>query len=174
MTPIVIKASRLKCVLLLVTAIGFVLAGAFIVAHNAGMDAWAGWICILFFGAGIPMFLWQLVDARPRLIIDDRGVFDRMLGVGVIPWSEITGAYVCSIKSADFICLELRDPAPWLQRLSPIKRAMVPANEAMGFTALNLNLTGVSADVRQVHELIVKMAASRHMIEVHGPGSSAA
>ncbi|GGA37572.1 hypothetical protein GCM10010981_28410 [Dyella nitratireducens] len=120
---------------------------------------------ILFFGAGIPLFLWQLLDARPRLVIDDQGVFDRTLGVGVIPWSEITGAYVRSVNSADFICLELRDPTPWLQRLSPIKRAMVSANEAMGFTALNLNLSGVAADVQQVHELIVKMAASRQGIE---------
>jgi hypothetical protein len=161
MTPISIKASRLKYTLLLIVSIGFVAGGVFIVGHSASDEAWIGWMNIVFFGAGIPLFSWQILDARPRLVIDDRGVFDRTLGVGVIPWSEITGAYVKSISGNDFICLELRDATPWLQRLSPTKRAIVSANEALGFSVLNLNLSGVAADALQVQELIVKMAASR-------------
>jgi hypothetical protein len=171
MSPIAIKASRLKYALLLIIAIGFVLAGAFIVAFDTTGEAWLGWLSIVFFGAGIPLFLWQLLDARPRLIIDEKGVFDRTLGVGVIPWPEITGAYLRSIKSADFICLELRNPAPWLERLSPIKRAMASANEALGFSALNLNLSGLAVDARQVHELILKMVASRELVENQGKGA---
>ncbi|HKT27274.1 STM3941 family protein [Dyella sp.] len=161
MTPIAIRASRRRYALWLIMSSGFVLTGAFMVAFGDTFQTWLGLAYMMFFGAGVLLFLWQLVDARPRLVIDDRGVFDRTLGVGVIPWSDIGGAYVRSIYSVDVICLQLRDPRPWLQRLSPIKRALAPANKALGFTPLSLNLDGVAADVRQVHELIVKMAAAR-------------
>ncbi|WP_333677478.1 STM3941 family protein [Dyella sp.] len=171
MSPIVINASRLKYALLLLVAVGFVFAGAFMVAFDAATEAWLGWANIVLFGACIPLFLWQLLDARPRLVMDEQGIFDRTLGVGVIPWSEITGAYLRSIMSVDFICLELRDPLQWLQRLSPAKRAVVRANEAMGFSALNVSLGGLEADAQQVHELILKMVASGEFVEDRGPGA---
>lgn len=101
---------------------------------------------MVFFGAAVVLFSWQLMDARPRLIVDDHGVFDRTLGVGVIPWSEITEAYVRSIKNVDFICLGLRDPRP--AAASPIKRAVAAANKVTGFTALNINRNGTMADAR--------------------------
>jgi hypothetical protein len=160
MISITIKSSKLRYVLLLIIAIGFVVLGLFILTYGKASDAWIGWMSIVFFGACIPLFAWQLVDSRPRLVLDDQGILDRTLGVGVIPWSEITGAYLRSIQGNNFICLEVRNPEHWLEHLSPIKRLMASANRALGFTALNLNLSGVAADPSQILELILKTIAS--------------
>lgn len=162
MTTLIIRSSRRKYVLLLIGVVGFVVLGMFIVGHprpNRPSDVWLGWAMIIFFGSGIPIFIWQLLDNRPRLVIDERGVRDRTLGVGVIPWSEITGAYVQSIHGNDFICLELRTPELWVRKLSRMKRAMVSANRALGFTPLFLNLSGVNARTDEVLELIRKRCA---------------
>jgi hypothetical protein len=149
---LIIKNSRWKHVPLLIGSIGFVAAGIWIVVKGNSF----GWVPILFFGSGIPIFVWQIVDARPRLIIDKHGVLDRTLGVGRIAWDDIEAAYVRSINGNDFICLELRNPEQYSQKLSKVKRAMAAANRGLGFTDFNLNLSGVDARTEEVFELVMK------------------
>ncbi len=156
MTYIEIKTSRIKYILLLMITIGFVAGGIFILMNNG--PVWVGWMSIVFFGSGIPLFIWQIADSRPRLIIDDEGVNDRTLGVGKILWKDIDGAYLKSIQNNDFICLQLNNTKKYLGKLSPIKQATASANEKLGFTPLSLNLSGVSVDADQVLELVLKMS----------------
>lgn len=163
MTPLVIVSSRTKYAWYLLMSLAFVLGGALIV-RGRDSDAWVGWLCMVFFGSCAMIFVWQLIDSRPRLVIDDKGVMDRTLGLGVIPWSEMEGAYLKSIHGQDFVCLELRNTDRWLERLSPLKRKLTSANVALGFAPINLNLSGVSADAGQVLQLILKMMAdSQHV-----------
>ena len=162
MEPIVIGNSRWKYVLLLVVCLGFVAGGVFILMMDRSPKNLAGgWGCIVFFGAGVPIAVWQIFDSRPRLIIDENGINDRTMGVGLIPWSEIEDAYVMSIERNDFICLVVRDPSLWIHKLSPLQKAMASTNLKLGFTELNVNLSGIDVSSRQIHELILKMSAAR-------------
>ncbi len=156
MEKLIIKNSRRKYVLLLVGCIGFVIVGIAMLAVGEGF----GWASILFFGAGIPIFIWQIIDARPRLVIDEHGVLDRTLGVGRIDWSDIESAYVIKMAGNDFICLELRHPEKYLNRLSKVKRVMTAANRSLGFKEFNLNLSGVAAGTDEVFELVIKFCES--------------
>lgn len=157
MEEIQIRNSRQKFILVLLAAIGFVVAGLFIVMNSRSSgDRVIGWMSIIFFGSGIPLFIRKVSESKPRLMINDQGIFDRTLGVGTIPWGEITGAYIKSIKDNDFICLELRSPEIWSSQLSGIKKAAVSANQALGFTEFNVNLVGAAADATAIHELIIK------------------
>jgi len=161
MDKITISNSRSKYVLLLLVSVGFVGAGIFLASlGKATEEKAAGWTSILFFGACGAVFIRQLFDFRPRLIIDEHGINDRTLGVGLIPWPEITDAYVKSIRGGDFICLKVRNPEMWLGNLSPVKRAMIKANLALGFTELNINLSGTNANTWQMLELIQKRSAA--------------
>jgi len=137
---------------LLIASVGFVATGIWLVSHGQSF----GWVVILFFGSGLPIFLRNLIDSRPRLVIDADGVTDRTLGVGRIAWSDIESAYLQSIQGNDFICLELKDPAKYAQKLSKVRRAMAAANRNLGFTDFSLNLSGVNADSSQVFELVLK------------------
>jgi len=138
------------------------IAGVFILImeysgrHRSSRGTMAGWSGIIFFGGCALVAVWQLIDSRPRLIIDEVGIFDRTLGVGVIPWAEIQGAYLRSVSGNDFICLHLRDSDRYLQRTNAVKRALAGANAALGFTPISLNLSGVAADSNDILELILK------------------
>jgi hypothetical protein len=156
MTRIEIKASRARYSILLITAAAFVAAGIFIIL--TGGPAWIGWMNIVFFGCGgIPIFVWQLIDSRPRLVVDDDGVFDRTLGVGKIPWDEITGAYKKTIQGSSFVCLHLLHPEIYAGKLGAVKRSLLKTNQKLGFTSISLNLSGTATDPDQVVELVLKM-----------------
>jgi hypothetical protein len=160
MEEIQIKNSRQKFLFLLIATIGFAVGGLIMILHpRSASDQWIGWMCIIFFGSGVPLFVKKISESGPRLIINDQGIFDRTLDVGTIPWSEITDAYIKSIKGNDFICLELRNPEMWSNQLSGIKKAAISANKALGFTEFSVNLVGVAADTAAIHELIIKKVA---------------
>jgi hypothetical protein len=154
MTNLEIKSSPVKYIVLLLGAGAFVAAGAFILL--SGGPTLVGWLSIIFFGAGIPLFALQILDRRPRLKIDDTGIVDRTLGVGKIAWEDIDDAFVKSIQNVDFICLKLRNPEKYIGKLTPVKRAMAKANEKLGFTPISLNLSGVAVNTHEILELIIK------------------
>jgi len=156
MMPLVIVSSRITYVWYLLIALTFVLGGALMVREH-GHDAWVGWMCMAFFGMCAVIFIRQIIDTRPRLVIDDKGVMDRTLGLGVIPWSEMKGARLKSIHGQDFVCLELRNMDRWLDRLPPLKRRLASTNVVVGFAPINLNLSGVNADAGRILQIILKM-----------------
>ena len=165
MEKLIIKNARWKHVLLLIASVAFVVAGVAMVIEGN----WFGWVGITFFGAGALVFVWQIVDERPRLVIDERGVLDRTLGVGWIDWLDIEAARVMSIAGNDFIALELRNPEKYWVRLSNVKRAMASANRRLGFSDFNLNLSGVEAKTEEVFELLMKFCARARLDAAERP-----
>jgi len=162
MTPIVFGPSRGRLMLLLLASLAFVFGGVVIVfmGHDFAR-AVTGWSSIVFFGACAAVFVAQLLDARPRIVVNDAGVFDRTLRVGVIPWRDILGADVREIANNRFFALRLRDPHSLLARLGAVHRRLAETNTALGFEPLNLNLTAVDADPYALAELIAKEAERR-------------
>ncbi len=157
MERIVAQSSRLRLFVLALAGACFVAGGVFLLAVDKSPEGTlVGWMSIVFFGGCTLVFLWQLFDTRPRLIIDDRGVWDRTLKVGVVEWHDISDAYVKHIQGNPFVCIALRDPTKYTRRLSPLLRRMASLNRALGFTELSLNLTGTDLDAEQIRELIVK------------------
>lgn len=153
--------SRWRYALLTLGGLGFVAMGGWVILETGN---WAiGWASILFFGACSAVGVWQLFDTRPRLQITDEGILDRTLGVGLIPWVDITGAYVQAINRQYFICLHLRDEQAYLSRLSPLKRKLAGANTALGFTPLSVNLSGVNVSPEQLLEYILKQSAAARL-----------
>jgi hypothetical protein len=166
MTPLVLGPSRGRFALLLLISLAFVFAGvAMALLGRDFRSVFIGWTSIVFFGGCAIVFVVQLLDGRPRIIVDDSGVFDRSLGVGVIPWAEILGADVREIANNRFISLDLRDANMFLARLSPVQRRLVEANTGLGFQPLNLNVGAVAIDPYVLAELIVKEAARRRSTE---------
>jgi hypothetical protein len=163
-----IDGSRSRYALLLAAALAFVVAALTLsssmrpAASVAGtsVETFVGWAGIAFFGACALVLARQLFDPRPRIVIDEAGAFDRTLGVGVIPWAEIRDAQLCHIGGQPFIRLELRKEEAWLARLRPLHRRLAAANRALGFGALNLNLSATRADPVYVLQLVRKRAAA--------------
>jgi len=157
--PLVIGKSRAFLWIIAVASAGMALAGLLLVLQGSV----AGWPALIFFGAGTLSIAYQARQRGPRVVIDEAGVFDRTLGVGVIPWPEIQGAFVKRLGTAKFVCLELRDPERLRARLSPIKKRLVDMNRKLGYTDFSVNLTGTDADPDAVCEMILKrLQLARH------------
>lgn len=154
MDNLIVKNSVSKNILYGVGSLIFVAGGIFMVtqAKDSKEVLW-GWVCIVFFGFGAVVFLKQTLTGKPRILINESGIFDRTLGVGTIEWRDIENAYKNSItvgiNRSDFISLVLKDPQKYLQRGSQIKAKIASLNNALGFETLNINLSGTdeSADI---------------------------
>lgn len=131
------------------------IGGAMIVTE--GWQSAAGWFGIagvLFFGIAAVVGLWQGTRRSPRLTLDENGVQDRTLKVGVIDWSDIVAVEPYEVAGQPFVGLRLRDPSKYLERTSGMWRILAWLNSGSGFP-LSVNLVGLDADPSRVLDLII-------------------
>lgn len=145
--PITLYSSRAKYIKLLLGSLLFVAGGVFLVtSHHTAEKLVVGWLCIGFFGLGVPIALKQLLSSKPRVVITDAGVLDHTLGVGIIEWSDINAARVVTIHKQAFITLALADDEKYLSRIPKWQKTMAQANAAMGCEKININLSGIKCN----------------------------
>jgi hypothetical protein len=121
-----------------------------------GLQSAVGWFGIvgaLFFGIGAAVGLKEGTRRGPRLTLDDEGIHDRSLRVGVIAWSDIIGIEPYGVAGQPFIGLCLRDPSKYLARASGMGLLLARLNAGSGFP-LSVNLVGLKADPLQVVDMI--------------------
>ena len=159
MEPIVIAQSRLKWIVFLIVSLLFVAAGALLLA--IGESPLKAWGTMVFFGGCALVFAWQIIDSRPRIVISDDGIVDRTLKVGVIEWSDIRAVWLYRKSGIPFVGLDLRDPAKYVARLSPLMQRMAALNEKLEYPPLNLNLAGTMAVPEQVEVLLQREIEQR-------------
>jgi hypothetical protein len=145
---VVIRPRRTECLVYFLGSAGFAGGGIFLILLKGPQLVL--WLGVAFFGLGSLVFLWQLLDPRPRLVINSQGVYDRTNGAGWIDWSDIRAAWVASVMGHDFLCLEVLDPEKYLGRMSRWRRLVGRINRGAGFTELYLNLSGVAVRTDQV------------------------
>ena len=149
MTEIKLYKSPRRAVRMLVLTT--LLVGMCYLLINSDKSAWIGWIGILFFGLGYPVAIYNLLDSRPQIIINEIGIFDRTTHKDFINWDIISGAYLIDVSKQKFICLEIDESfVPSLQN----KRNF---SVAMGFGKLNLSLGQINIDPEKFLEFICKM-----------------
>lgn len=145
--PIILRNSKWRAVMYGLLSSVFVAVGIWMVTTDHSQKAQiVGWLNFAFFGAGLAVFVCQLFDNRPRITITAEGIEDRTLKMGVIEWSDILGARVVRISRPAFIGLELVDENKYLSRLPGWSAKLAEANEAIGFSRVNLNLAGLSVN----------------------------
>jgi hypothetical protein len=161
MQPIVITQSRTKWIVFLAGALCFVAGGILFALVETGIGRVLAWTNILFFGGCALVFAHEIADRRPRIEISDRGIEDRTLKVGVIDWADIGSVALRRSFGNAFIGLELRDPAKYTARLSPLLQRTVALNSKLGFPPLSLNLAGTSVSPERIEELLRNELAVR-------------
>lgn len=167
---LVVRASRRPFVLLACVSAVFVAGGAFLLLRHP--DRLTGYATTIFFGGCAAVALGQL-RVSPRLVIDEEGLFDRTLGVGVIPWGELQGAFVRAVGGHRFVCLELRDPDGWRARLGPVRRVLAGANRRLGCTDFNINTFGLPVTAAEILALVTARLEAAGTAPVAEGGSPA-
>ena len=104
------------------------------------------WLTICFFGMGIPISLFQLLDRRPQIIVSEIGIFDRTAHEDFINWEIIEDAYVVKVQQQTFICLVVPEEFEPSTHKSRVKKRMAGLSKAIGFQELNISLGNVNVN----------------------------
>jgi hypothetical protein len=151
-----LRKSPWKAVKLLLGSSIFVAIGWWMLG-DPDSSKWAAWLCIVFFGLGIPLGLSQLFDRRPQIIVNDVGVFDRTMHHEFINWEIIQDAYLVEIHKQTFLCLVVDEAFEPSRQKGKFKQGVASLNKGMGFQELNISLGFVNIDVVRFAEFILAM-----------------
>jgi len=126
-----------------------------------GMGGPLGWALVGVGGAFAIVTLRSLGEETERIVIDDSGVRDSALPVGIIGWNEIAGASVQRIGSVPVVALELRDPERVIRRLSPGRQLLARKAKEAGLPGIYLTLADTDGDPKLVAEAINQRIRAR-------------
>jgi len=129
MTEIKIYKSPWKAIKLILLSLPFIIFCSYSLffGHSADTTPKMDWFGLCFFGMGIPLGLFNLLDIRPEMIINDDGIFNRQsYGIfnnsknkGFVKWDSIKDVYLKEYQSRSpqgittakqkYICLNLKE-----------------------------------------------------------------
>jgi hypothetical protein len=163
MEPLVIPNARGRFAFLLLVTIALLLVSLALLAQpqvRASPSAPLGWLATILLAGSVPVLLAQLLDTRPYLVVDERGIWYRPFGLDFIPWTAIAGVRLESVIGVTIVRLELDDPERWLAQSSPAHRAVAWLNQALGFPIFSLNLSRIGVRAEPVFERIMQIRAA--------------
>ncbi len=140
----VVRRSGWSALAYLAVSSGWFVGSVLLLSHRPDA-AMIGWPLVYLCAFGALMSLIQFFDSRPLMIINERGFYDRALGIGYIPWSEITGACIKPVQGTDVICLALKNPERLLGHRSSWQRVVSVMNQFAGFELLHLGMVRMDA-----------------------------
>jgi hypothetical protein len=146
--------SRWRMALLLAACLGFVAIGLWMAGVvGEGPDPsggsrrippelvpYVGWLCAIFFGAGLPIIAKRFFDDRAQVEIGRAGIRVRQWSDAVIPWDEIKAVSVWSYQRQRHIILHLHRPEAFPGR--GIAAKLSRANRMLTGGDIAINLVG--------------------------------
>ena len=109
----------------------------------------------LTLAGGIVFHIWRLSrDKRPRLVIDQRGIWFRDWNLDPVPWSQIESTLQKGGRLQAFLCLRLRDPEGLFSSLSAEQRGKAQANRLIRPPLLMIPAHSVDADFGEISAAI--------------------
>jgi len=170
MDILVIKGSRKQNTSLVIVSI--MVAAGCLVLIGKGFYPFLSWPLLLLFGIGIPFFLIVNDDDDDRFVMNDKGIYDKTLGCGVIPWQHIVEAQFEAKYGNAFICLKVTNPEIYLSKMNERQRQRVIQNRELGFTRFNVIVAGAGASTVDILAVVQKMIDKFHPpAESSGPGN---
>lgn len=168
MAPTIIALSKGKMALLLILALLFVAAGAWMFQldpaeiarngryRNPAFVHGTGIAGMLFFGAAALLLVRKLFDRRPGLIVDAEGIVDNASGIaaGRIPWDDILGFEQRRIYNQRLLSVLLKNPDAYVARSGALRRLLQRGNLAMGYSPVMLSSNALSVDFDTLFALL--------------------
>lgn len=165
MPPLIVRPSKLLFGLLLLMLLPFALLGVFLLTLDDAGDTWpAALFLIALFGGLSAMCLWQIFRRKPRMVLDDEGLNDYNLRMGVIPWSEILQAYEAPVLWYKNVELKLRNPEKYRQRQPGLLRALGSYNAAMGISPFTLYMSNTDTKAKVVVDYITQQLVRQWLV----------
>lgn len=152
MSEIILYKSPLKALRLIALSSVFVIPCSYFVYK--GKNDWQLILSICFFSLGYIPGFFHLLDRRPQIVINTKGIWDRTLKLNTIPWHYIFDAYSITINKQDFICLVTDDKIANKKKIDKWAKTL---NEDIGAQKINLNLSAVKANADTITSQILQL-----------------
>ncbi len=159
MTEIKLYKSSWKGIRLIALTLPFVIIGLFMISDepNGTFNFYMGWLAIAFFGLGIPVGIFTLLDKRAQIIINEFGIFDKTLKQGIIKWEQIIEAYPFDNNYQKYISIAVDETFIFKKKQYKWARKL---NELVGAQRINLNLGLIKINEIELSDLINKLINS--------------
>lgn len=104
------------------------------------------WLCLLFFGIGFLLSLYNILDRRPQIVITKFGIWDRASGQGTIKWESIEEANEVQVYKQVFVALKTNESFVVKKRMYSWAKNL---NKMVGAQDVNLNISYTKVDVEK-------------------------
>jgi hypothetical protein len=115
-------------------------------------------VCFLYFGYQTLQQRKHKIDINaPIIVINNQGIFDRRLGIGVIPWEEINGSELVIERRIQCIALQLHQPDMWIQKLprsSQLELKVLQTYRGLKFDEIYINIGALPCNPWNIHKII--------------------
>ena len=99
----------------------------------------------------------NLLDKSPTLVINQQGVADKRLAVGVILWSDIKRVYRMKIDNTEYVCMELEDENKYRGKNAAVIKGLGKLNQSMTeLSPFSINTLLLDTDADSIYETIIK------------------
>jgi hypothetical protein len=98
----------------------------------------------------------RLFDNRIGLIIDEAGITDysTATSIGFIPWTDIAEIRTEQVMSSKFMLIFTKDPIPFLEKVTGIRRKLLEANMKMYGTPFAITSNTLQYDFNSLEKLL--------------------
>jgi len=114
----------------------------------------AGWAGLLLFGASMAVGTSRILRPGIRVVINENGIEDRRLRIGVVPWEEVTAIELRTLKSVRTLCVEVNDERKYVERMPTWVRVNAWAGGLFGYPPISINFVGLDPSIEDVWEYI--------------------
>lgn len=98
------------------------------------------------------------MSSDPELVIDESGILDPTLGVGLIEWEDVVDAHIDTNYNQQYLSVHLRNPEKYLARLPEPQRAKHVLHRNLGFTSFSVPISTEGLDpMTLLHEVKVRI-----------------
>lgn len=115
-----------------------------------------GWI---FGGIAVVLLVYTAlrgVSPEPCIILDDQGVFDKRLKVGVISWDDIRHIMLYNVAGSKYVSLELHNPETYEARRPRWLRIVSQVPRIYGMSPISISTSGLEMNNKKLASLILE------------------
>jgi hypothetical protein len=104
----------------------------------------------------LPFSLLRRNSEDPCIVLDDRGVFDHRLRVGLIQWADIKRVYTYSLHGVPYVCLDLHELQKYEARRPLSLRLLSNVQRVFGMSPIAISAGSLDMEtgllVRKIQE----------------------
>ena len=145
-----LKFPRLTCVAIILVLTPISTFGVFLTTVPNIVARLVGAIFLCFIALAVVGSFYGLVRNKPFVVINDDGIEDVRLKIGIITWDDIRSLEVKKLKGLFYICIDLHVPEKFFSRLPTWTQHIIHRRHPRDFGILSINIGNLRPSSKEV------------------------